>query len=170
MQLIWLVTLLSMIWLGLPNNLLLAQAKPNHPEKRAASSLEMTASKLYEEADRQVKRMQKMLEAHRKLLDDANKTGLVVAMQAIDKDVQAVEELLALATSLLADLHQQLALNDSKNANLKIKDPFQYSQVKEIRILGDQAESLYRADKKFLENMQKPTELKVTRQDKSDAD
>lgn len=143
-----------------------AQAKKSSAEKRATSSLEMTAAKLYEESERQVTRMQKILEAHRKLLDEATKTGLVVAIEAIDKDVKAVTELLSLAANLLAELQQQLALSDPENANLKIKDPFQYPQVKELRILGDQIENLYRADKKFLESMQKPTELKVTRQDK----
>lgn len=129
------------------------------------SSLDMTANRLFEESLGHVKRMQKIYEAHKKLAEEATQTGLIVAMEAIAKDLSASRELLDLAKQLLAELERNLALSDPENANLKIKNIFDYPQVREIRILSDQAENLFRGGKRFLESMQKPTEFKVNRQE-----
>ena len=144
----------------------LAHAEPVRKSSRArSSSLVMTAGRLYRDSSAQVKKIQKIIAAHKKLLHQAESSGLIVAIDAIRKDISANQELLSLGRDLLADLQTDLALKDAEASAVAVDDPLQYTQVKQIRILRDQAQRLYVSDKRFLKKMQGTTQESVKRLD-----
>lgn len=150
-------TLTAVLFCALAGTPVFAAERPDDTE------LKLTGSRLWESSSAEVARMRKALAAHRRLLQRAEKTGLVVAIDAVRKDVEAARELLSLAESLLQELRVSLALDQEGAASTVIDDPLSYPQFREIRVLSDQVEQLYRSDRSFLERLQRPTETKVER-------
>ncbi len=140
-----------------------AQKKTTAADTKSEKTYGMTAAEMYQETGAQVARIRKIVEAHGKLLLTAQETDFLVAVDAITKDMDANRELLALATDLLADLKTALALEREGAGAQIISAPLDYPQFREVRILSDQAEQLYRSGSDFLEQLQKPTGTTVKR-------
>lgn len=125
--------------------------------------LRLTARRLHARSKAEVTAMRRLIQRHQKLLSDARESELVVAIDAIRKDLQSARDLLSFAQSRLGELRRDLALDEQPER--VVADPLEYPQVRELQVLRDQIERLYLSGKRFLANLRRPTETRIERQD-----
>lgn len=138
--------------------------KTEAAEPARRNSLQLTSAQLYADAKAIFEAMTQTLESHRGLLERAQKSNLIVAVDAIRKDYTASRELLSFARELLLDLRRDLALDQADaSGDVPVEDPLVYPQLRELGILADQVEQLLKSGERFLALLEKPTETRVER-------
>lgn len=135
-----------------------AQAAPT--AATAPSRFVLTTLTAWERSQGDVEALRKLVVAHERLLAESEQLQLVVAVEAMRKDLAALRELIVFAEDRLASLRIDLAPDPANPRPLP--EPLALPQVREIKLLRDQGERIYMSGKRFLEQMQRPTETKIT--------
>jgi len=134
-----------------------------------AQQLRTTAGRVYQEARGQLKRMQQLLQRQQELLNEAQETELSLAIETIEKDLQAMRDLYEFGQDRLRSLKRDLAVDD--NSKREIEDPLAYPEIRQLGVVRDQLEQLFLGSKKFLASLQEAPETTVTRlNDENDED
>ena len=121
----------------------------------APSAFVLTTLTAWQRSENDVESLRKLIVTQARLLEESRKAELVVATEALTKDLAALRELLVFAEERLASLKVDLAPDPANPRPLP--DPLALPQVREIKLLRDQGERLYLSGKRFLEQMQRPT-------------
>jgi hypothetical protein len=121
----------------------------------APSAFVLTTLTAWQRSESDVESLRKLIVTQARLLEESRKSELVVATEALTKDLAALRELLVFAEERLASLKVDLAPDPANPRPLP--DPLALSQVREIKLLRDQGERIYLSGKRFLEQMQRPT-------------
>lgn len=124
-----------------------------------SSSFVLTTESAWTRSQGDVEALRKLVDAQARLLREAEEADLVVAADAIAKDLRAIRELLVFAEERLASLKIDLA-PDPENPR-PMPDPLVLPQVRELKLLRDQGERIYLSGKRFLEQMRRPTGTRV---------
>ncbi len=121
----------------------------------APSAFVLTTLTAWQRSEGDVESLRKLIGAQARLLAESRKSDLVVATEALGKDLAALRELVVFAEDRLASLKVDLAPDPANPRPLP--DPLALPQVREIKLLRDQGERIYLSGKRFLEQMQRPT-------------
>lgn len=125
----------------------------------SSSSFVLTTELAWARSQGDVEALRKLVDAQARLLREAEEADLVVAADAIAKDLRAIRALLVFAEERLASLKIDLA--PDPNNPRPMPDPLVLPQVRELKLLRDQGERIHLSGKRFLEQMRRPTGTRV---------
>lgn len=136
-----------------------AGTAPEPATAPAAHGIVLTVQMAWERSQADVERMRRVIASQQRLLAEARASGLVVAEDAVSRDLRALQELLSFAEDRLRSLQQDLAIG--KQPSRPVADPLSYPQIRELSLLRDQSERIFLSSRRFVEQLQKPTGTRV---------